>query len=117
MGQRLAGGLRNEHRILDADAAPPRDVNARLVGDEHIGAQPVLAELRQARLFMYLKPETVPKSVSEILIQVIFPQNVARRLIHSNARHAGADGDECCLLRRQYGVVAFLLTLVRMSDA
>ena len=73
MRQRLTAGRHNEHRILNADAAPPRDVNARLVGDEHIGAQHVLAELLQARLFVYLKPETVPKTVSEILIQVARP--------------------------------------------
>ena len=70
---------RNEHVVLNANAAPARQVNAGLDRDHHARRQRTILVDRQPRRFMHLPANAVPQRVAEL-------RTVSRPFDHACAR-------------------------------
>ena len=64
VGQDLAAVVRDEHQILDANAAPPAPVEARLERD-HVADDELVADAAHARRLVDLEPDAVAEAVIE----------------------------------------------------
>src|SRR4051812_47807497 len=65
--QELAPRLGAGDAVLDADAKPARDVDTRLVAEDHAGAQWRAVAADQVRLLVDIEAEAVTDAVDEVL--------------------------------------------------
>src|SRR5450830_542086 len=64
-GEEPAARSLDHNVVLDADAAPARDVDARLDGEDHAGLEHRGRARVKARIFVCLEAEAMPDSVEE----------------------------------------------------
>src|SRR4051794_10185332 len=70
VGQKLASGVGDEHVVLDAHAALARQVDARLDGDNHAGAEFLLAAgLAHGGQLVDVATDAVAEPVAELLAE------------------------------------------------
>lgn len=98
MREAAAAVICDEQHVFNAHAALARDVDARLVGDDHARLTDGLIGLIEARPLVNLEAYAVAEAVTE-RVRVRGLDDVARDLIHIAAAHARAcavDNGELC---------------------
>lgn len=88
MREAAAAVICDEQHVFNAHAALARDVDARLVGDDHARLTDGLIGLIEARPLVNLEAYAVAEAVTE-RVRVRGLDDVARDLIHIAAAHAG----------------------------
>ena len=89
MREAAAAVICDEQHVFNAHAALARDVDARLVGDDHARLTDGLIGLIEARPLVNLEAYAVAEAVTE-RVRVRGLDDVARDLIHIAAAHARA---------------------------
>lgn len=87
MRKAAAAVICDEQHVFNAHAALARDVDARLVGDDHARLADGLIGLIEARPLVNLEAYAVAEAVTE-RVRVRGLDDVARDLIHIAAAHA-----------------------------
>ena len=98
MREAAAAVICDEQHVFNAHAALARDVDARLVGDDHARLTDGLIGLIEARPLVNLEAYAVAEAVTE-RVRVRGLDDVARDLIHIAAAHArvyAVDNGELC---------------------
>src|SRR5207253_5506688 len=67
------------HVVFDPHPAVPREVHARLDGDDRVGRQGIGVGLREARRFVHLEPEPVTERMAERLAEPPRRERIAAR--------------------------------------
>src|SRR5579885_2553505 len=86
----------NGHQIFAADAEFPRNINARFVGESHVGLQARVAALHQIRILVHVQSDPMPQAVREIFVAGAESgggDNGARGIVDRAGKAAGAGGD------------------------
>src|SRR5260370_27684913 len=81
-GQHAPARRLDDHVVLDAHAAPARDVDARLDGHDHALFEDRFAAGVEARSLVRLEAQTVAHAVDEPVGHAAGPAHAASRLVH-----------------------------------
>ena len=92
LGQPLTAVFRDEHEVLDADAALAGEVDPRLDGDDVAGLEHVGRLGAQRRGLVDLDADAVPEPVAERLAEPGCVDQRARGRVGVNATHSRSDG-------------------------
>src|ERR1041384_5385724 len=91
-GEELRPALADHEGVLDADPAPPRQVDAGLDGDRHTGRKCPGTCLRQRRCLVDLQPDAVAEAVQELVPVPGLLDHLARRAVDVAHLHARLQG-------------------------
>src|SRR5579883_2033502 len=108
----------DEHIVLDTDAAPTGDVNARFDGEDHAGFEHVFRVGTQLGCLVNFKTNTVAEAVGEVFaeffagvpfgFELVVGDDLAGGSVHFLGLHARPKGGERGILRCQYHRIDFL---------
>src|SRR5918999_1771290 len=86
--QPLAAAVRDQHHVLDPDAAAPRQVDARPAGEDVARLERVGRLGPRRRRLVHLQPDPVPEPVAEVLAEARRRDHVPRGGVGMAPAHA-----------------------------
>src|SRR5436190_6484134 len=106
--QDLGAVVGDDDQVLDPDAAPPLEVDARLDRDHVALRERVGRRLRQPRRLVDVDADAVPEPVAEVVAEAGFRDHVARGRVGARAVDARARRLQPAQLRLEADVVGAL---------
>ena len=117
--QPLGAILRHENRVLDAQAAPARDIDTRLIGYEHTRLENRIAVPALGKAWhslMDFKAKAMSQTMPKILVEIVAVQVLARTGVNLLARLTRRDVGQDLFLRLEYGGINLALAIRRLAE-